>query len=93
VEHVAGLTFPLSNILLPVSNLLVARAERDRLSLSESERTLRSGARDVAGKTSFPTIARVILNERALYPLHLAQRAFRDSDRALVLYVDAEPRR
>ena len=93
VDHIAGLTFPLSNILLPVSNRLVARAERDRLSLSESERTLRSGARDVVGKTSFPPIARAILNERILYPLHLAQRAFRDSERALVLYVEATPRR
>jgi SAM-dependent methyltransferase len=91
LDHVAGLTFPLSNVLLPISNRLVARAERDRLAMSELERTLQSGDRSVAGKTSFPAAARVILNERTLYPLHLLQRAFRDSERALVLYGEAVP--
>jgi SAM-dependent methyltransferase len=91
LDHVAGLTFPLSNVLLPISNRLVARAERDRLAMSELERTLQSGDRDVAGKTSFPALARVVLNERTLYPLHVLQRAFRGSDRALVLYGEATP--
>jgi SAM-dependent methyltransferase len=92
VDHVAGLTFPLSNVLLPVSNLLVARAERDRLAMSEHDRTMHSGNRDVAGKTSFPAIARLFLNERALYPFHIMQLVFRDSERALVLYGEATPR-
>jgi SAM-dependent methyltransferase len=91
IEHVAGLTFPLSNVLLPISNLLVGRAERGRLVLSEQDRTLASGDRDVAGKTAFPAVARIVLNERMLYPLHVLQRRFRDSDRALVLYVEAVP--
>jgi cyclopropane fatty-acyl-phospholipid synthase-like methyltransferase len=91
LDHIAGLTFPLSNLLLPISNRLVARAERDRLAMSEYDRTLQSGDRDVAGKTSFPAIARVLLNERTLYPLHVLQRAFRNSDRALVLYAEAVP--
>jgi SAM-dependent methyltransferase len=93
LDHVAGLTFPLSNVLLPISNRLVARAERDRLGMSELERTLRSGDRHVAGKTSFPPLARVVLNDWALYPLHLLQRACRGSDRALVLYGEAIPSR
>ncbi len=92
LEHVAGLTFPLSNLLLPVSNRLVARAESDRLAMSELDRTLLSGDRDVAGKTSFPSVAHLVLNDQMLYPLHLLQRAFRDSDRALVLYGEAKPR-
>jgi SAM-dependent methyltransferase len=91
LDHVAGLTFPLSNILLPISNRLVARAERDRLGMSKLERTLRSGSRDVAGKTSFPALAKVVLNERTLDPLHLLQRVCRGSDHALVLYGEAIP--
>jgi len=91
LDHVAGLTFPLSNLLLPISNRLVARAEHDRLAMSELERTLQSGDRSVAGKTSFPAVAGVVLNERALYPLHLLQRAFSGSARALVLYGEAVP--
>jgi hypothetical protein len=79
--------------LLPISNRLVARAERDRLAMSQHERTMRSGSRDVAGKTSFPTVARLVLNERALYPFHVMQLVFRDSERALVLYAEATPRR
>ena len=91
LEHIAGLTFPLSNLLLPISNWLVGRAERDRLGMSELDRTLHSGNRDVAGKTWFPSAARLVLNDRALFPLHLLQRAFRDSTRALVLYAEARP--
>ena len=92
LEHVAGLTFPLSNLLLPVSNRLVARAERGRLAMTAYERTLHSGNRDVTGKTSFPAGARLLLNERAMFPLHLVQRAFAGSPRALVLYGEARPR-
>jgi SAM-dependent methyltransferase len=91
LEHAAGLTFPLSNALLPISNRLVARAEADRLAMSELERTLHSGNREVEGKTTFPAAARLVLNERALYPLHALQKAFRRSDRALVLYAEATP--
>ena len=91
LDHAAGLTFPLSNLLLPVSNRLVARAERDRLGMTELERTLHSGNREVEGKTTFPAAARVVLNERVLYPLHLVQKACRRTDRALVLYAEAVP--
>ena len=91
LDHVAGLTFPLSNVLLPISNRLVARAERDRLAMSGSSAPCSPVTGPSAGKTSFPAAARVILNERTLYPLHLLQRAFRDTERALVLYGEAVP--
>jgi SAM-dependent methyltransferase len=91
VEHMAGLTFPLANALLPVSNRLVRRAEGQLVGLSEQERTVRSGDRDVAGKTSFPAAARVVLNPTALYPFHVLQKAFRATDRSLVMYAEASP--
>ena len=93
VDHLAGLTFPVSNMLLPISNALVRRAESHKKELSLDERTRQSGTRDVAFKTTFPRAARFFLNERALYPLHLLQKATRGSERALVLYAEATPRR
>ena len=93
VEHLAGLTFPVSNLLLPISNVLVRRAESHKRELTLDERTRQSGTRDVAFKTTFPSAARLILNELTLYPLHLLQKATRRSDRALVLYAEATPRR
>ena len=92
VQHVAGLTFPLSNLLLPVSNALVRRAEGDRRALDPLERTRRSGTRDVAFKTTFPRALGLVLNDRVLYPLHLVQKATRTSERALVLYAEAAAR-
>jgi SAM-dependent methyltransferase len=93
VEHIAGLTFPVSNVLLPISNALVRRSEGSKRALSGEERTRQSGTRDVAFKTTFPRALGIVLNERTLYPLHIVQKAARRSDRALVLYAEATPRR
>lgn len=91
VQHIAGLTFPLSNLLLPVSNALVRRAEGARQSWPMAERTMASGKREVAGKTAFPSWTGLLLNEVALYPLHLIQKLFRGASRALVLYAEFVP--
>jgi SAM-dependent methyltransferase len=92
IEHMAGLTFPLSNILLPLSNWLVARSEGVKRELDMQARTRASGHRNVYGKTVFPTLAGAILNEWALYPFHLLQKAFRRCERALVIYVECVPK-
>ena len=91
VQHIAGLTFPLSNVLLPVSNLLVRRAEATRQAWSMADRTLASGKRTVAGKTSFPDWVGLVLNEVVMYPLHQVQKLFRGAKRALVLYTEFVP--
>ncbi len=91
ILHAAGLTFPVSNLLLPLSNALVRRSEAAKLSLSMLERTRRSGMRDVPMKTRFPAALGLLLNPVMLYPLHLLQKLFRHSPRALVLYLEAEP--
>lgn len=90
-SHIAGLTFPLSNALLPISNFLVRRAESNRLGFSELEKTKFSGRRNVSFKTHFPSILGLFLNPYVLYPLHLLQKFFRESDRSLVLYFEAQP--
>lgn len=91
VEHVAGLTFPLSNLLLPLSNYLVNRAESSKMALSAQERTVQSGRRSVKFKTSFPPVLALVLNRFTMFPLHLVQKLFSRSERALVLYFECRP--
>lgn len=91
IDHIAGLTFPVSNLLFPVSNWLVRRSEANKLTLSMTERTKQSGNRDVPMKTHFPNLLGLVLNPVVLYPMHLLQKLFSRSDRAMVLYVEAHP--
>jgi SAM-dependent methyltransferase len=88
VEHLMGLTWPLSNLLLPLSNYLVSRAEQHNLALSRKHRTIASGARDVPWKTRFPAITRLVLNEWTLRPFHLAQLAGGQREDAMILYCE-----
>ncbi len=92
IRHSAGLTAPLSNILLPISNFLVRRAERNKLNLTNLERTKLSGKRQVAFKTHFPSILGLLLNRFTLLPFHYLQKALSRSSRALVIYFEAEPK-
>jgi SAM-dependent methyltransferase len=91
VRHIAGLTFPLSNLLLPLSDFLTRRAESGRLRMSMQQRTRLSGRRTVQFKTQFPAAFGWVLNERSMRPLHWLQKQFLDSDNAMVLYFEAEP--
>jgi SAM-dependent methyltransferase len=92
--HTVGLTYPLSNLLLGLSNALVRRAEADKQALSLQERTEQSGDRDVEWKTGFPPWTRFLLNETALRPAHWLQklRRSRASKDALVIYCECRPR-
>jgi phospholipid N-methyltransferase len=91
LTHVAGLTYPVSNVLLPVSNALVRRQERGKLKISTLERTKLSGVRDVSFKTSFPPFLKVLLNDVLMRPLHWLQKLLSGSHRAMVLYFEARP--
>jgi SAM-dependent methyltransferase len=88
--HLAGLTFPVSNLLLPLSNYLVQRGEAGKLALSALERTKLSGRRNVRFKTEFPSPLALLLNEVTMYPLHLLQKACASAENALVLYFEAQ---
>ena len=90
LDHVAGLTFPLSNLLLPISNYLVNHHEQSKLGLSALERTKQSGRRNVKFKTHFPDIVGIFLNKITLLPFHWLQKFFRKSERSLVLYFEAK---
>uniref|UniRef100_UPI004048BC94 class I SAM-dependent methyltransferase n=1 Tax=Polynucleobacter sp. TaxID=2029855 RepID=UPI004048BC94 len=89
VGHLAGLTFPVSNVLLPISNYLVNRSEKWKLVLSAIERTKFSGRRNVKFKTNFPSLLGLVLNRCVLWPLHFLQKIFKNSDSALVIYFEA----
>lgn len=91
LTHIAGLTFPLSNLLLPLSNYLVNRSEGQKLSLSPLERTKLSGRRLVKYKTHFPSLLGLLLNKYTLLPFHFLQKYFARSERALVLFFEAHP--
>jgi hypothetical protein len=88
VVHIAGLTYPLSNLLLGLSNRLVRRAESGKLTMDAHARTVASGSRHVWGKTEFPDAARYFVNEVTLFPLHLLQYLTRGHSDALVLYAE-----
>jgi SAM-dependent methyltransferase len=88
MRHVAGLTYPLSNLLFPLSELLVRRAERHKLALSTAERTRVSGNRAVPFKTIFPQSLRLVLNEAVMYPLHLLQKLNVRNPRSMVIYAE-----
>ena len=89
-DHVVGLTYPLSNLLLPISNLVVSRAERQRLDLKASERTVLAGDRRVLFKTTYPAPLHWVLNRYTMYPFHLLQKRFLQHPESLVLYVEAK---
>lgn len=89
--HIAGLTFPLSNALLPVSNFLVRRSESAKLGMSALERTKESGRRTVKFKTHFPSMLGLVLNRVTMTPVHLVQKLFSRSEKALVIYFEAKP--
>lgn len=89
VNMVRGLTWPLSNILLPISNLFVKRAEITKLSLEMRERTLLSGHRDVLYKTVYPRYFRFFLNPFMLYPFYVLQNIFKHNKNSLILFMQA----
>ncbi len=88
VNSIAGLTYPLSNLLLPLSDFLVRRSAAKFLDLSQVERTKLSGRRQIWGKTEFPLWTRMVLNKYALYPFHLLQKINRNKKNSLTLYAE-----
>jgi 2-polyprenyl-3-methyl-5-hydroxy-6-metoxy-1,4-benzoquinol methylase len=88
INDLCGLTFPLSNILFPVSNYLVKKSESSKRSLSKQEQTILSGNREVKFKTTYPTVLKIFLNEMVLYPLYLLQRIFKNHSSSMVIYCE-----
>lgn len=88
VKHLAGLTYPISNVLFKLSNFLIKKNESKVLGMTQKDKTIYTGNRQVPFKTTFPLWLGVFLNEVCLFPLHLLQKRFVDNENALVLYVE-----
>jgi SAM-dependent methyltransferase len=88
VAHIAGLTFPVSNILFRLSNQIVRKNEAEKLNLSLRERTVYTGNREVPFKTTFPFVFGLILNPLVLWPFHLLQKWFSANRNSMVLYFE-----
>jgi SAM-dependent methyltransferase len=86
--YLSGLTYPVSNILLPISNYLVKRNESNKLRLPIIERTMQSGRRNVLFKTQFPPLMKLILNELTMLPFHWLQKVMRFNGKSLVIYFE-----
>lgn len=85
INKMVGLTFPLSNWLFKVSNYLITKNESDKLSLSQKERTVYTGNRNVPFKTTFPKWMKIFLNEFVMYPFYLLQKANYKNKNSMVI--------
>lgn len=88
LTHMRGLTFPLSNFLLPIGNYLIAKNESHKHSLNELEQTIESGNRNNKWKTSFPNFMKIFINPIVLSPFILLQYLFRNHKRSLCIYFE-----
>lgn len=85
VQRVIGATWPLSNILLGISNHIVRRSESQNLKMSRELRTLKSSVRNTEWKTEFPGWTKIIVNKLVLYPFILLQTLFWWHPRSLAI--------
>jgi SAM-dependent methyltransferase len=92
VQHSVGLTYPLSNWILPLSNYLVNRSEKEKKDLSMQERTELSGNRNVMFKTVYPWYLKILLNELTMIPFYFLQNFFRKNTNSLVIYSELTPK-
>lgn len=82
------LTYPVSNLLFSLSNRIIKKNESHKLKLSQKERTVYTGNRDVKFKTTFPKYANIILNPVVMYPFHMIQKFFKSSDKSMVIFAE-----
>lgn len=90
INNLAGLTYPLSNWLLPISNKIVNKAEGYKKEMTMDEQTVASGKREVKFKTVYPWYVGVVLNELTMYPFYLMQRIFSKNPNSLVIYSELQ---
>jgi phospholipid N-methyltransferase len=83
-----GLTFPISNLLFPLSNYFVKKAEFKKSSLTKSEQTVLSSNRKVLFKTDFPKIFYLFINELTMFPFHVLQKIFKYNNKSMVIYCE-----
>lgn len=88
INHLCGLTYPLSNWLFKLSNKIIEKNEKDKLNLTQKERTVYTGNRQVPYKTKFPKIFNLILNPVVLYPFHILQKLYKHHPDCMIIYAE-----
>ena len=87
-EVAVGLNYPISNWFLRLSNIIVNKNEGYLVSKSKKDRTVYTGNRNVKYKTIYPKLLNIILNEYALFPLHIIQKSFSNNKNSLIMYFE-----
>jgi hypothetical protein len=90
ISNKAGLTHPISNWLLGLSNYLVKKNEGHKKDLTMQEQTVESGNRNVKFKTDFPSYFKLFFNTITLYPFHIFQKINSNNQNSLVMYCEFE---
>ena len=67
--------------------------EISKLKLSQKERTVYTGNREVSYKTTFPSIFKLILNRYLMWPFHILQLINRKNKNSLVIYCELKFKR
>lgn len=88
IQKNVGLTFPVSNLLLQLSNFLIRKSEAHKQQMSMQERTVLSSNRQVMFKSDFPAVFGLFLNEITMLPFHLLQKACSKSTKSMVIYCE-----
>ncbi len=88
ILNVAGLTYPISNWLLGLSNYVVKKNEGHKKNISMQEQTVESGNRKVKYKTDFPAYFGLIFNSLTLLPFHVLQKINKKNSNSLVMYCE-----
>lgn len=85
IKEMVGLTYPLSNLVFRISNYLVKKHESDKLAISQKDKTVYTGNRNVSFKTTFPNWMGLFLNEFFLWPFYYLQKRNFKNKNALVI--------
>ena len=90
ITDLAGLTYPVSNMLLGMSNFLLKKNESWKTTIPMQEQTLlsSSGVKQVKFKTFFPSYFRYFINEATMYPFFLVQLLTVRNQNCMVIYCE-----
>ncbi|MBA3828692.1 MAG: methyltransferase domain-containing protein [Taibaiella sp.] len=88
ISDIAGLNYPISNLLLSLSNRIVKNNEGYKQNLSKQEQTVLSGNRNIKFKTTFPWYFKFFLNNFTMFPFHIIQKINKKNNNSMVIYCE-----
>jgi cyclopropane fatty-acyl-phospholipid synthase-like methyltransferase len=84
----SGLTYPLSNILKPLSDYIVKKHETKKNTFSKNDdyKTIASSIRGTNFKTEYPYFMRYFINKFTLAPFIFLQKIFNKNKNSMIIY-------